>query len=352
MANLVVVTGIHRANLKVEPMEIHQMVGRAGRPKIENGKVILSRGDAYVLLPEQEFNDLKDEFSQVKPVVSRLCDPRTLAFHIVSEVAQGRIIDASSFSDWYERSLAHAQGRIIERFQIEEVFEKLCKLRAIEPAADGETYSATNLGKISYHMYFSPYMVCGWYFNFARLFKEGVELDRVPLAWALSNVRDYAEGVIGAGVNADEVKKFKSDCSALGLKIDKGPAVVGTAYGGMMQNTPMPGLAALQGQLRTDIDRVVTALTMIEQMCASHWKYKRWSSVGARIRYGVPAKMLPLVQIEGVGGKRASSIWACGIRTPSELVSRTELHDRLRGRLGLKTFDTVLKAAAKHIRDL
>ncbi|MCH8966074.1 MAG: hypothetical protein IID43_00200, partial [Planctomycetes bacterium] len=58
MANLVVVTGIHRANLKVEPMEIHQMVGRAGRPKIENGKVILSRGDAYVLLPEQELGEL------------------------------------------------------------------------------------------------------------------------------------------------------------------------------------------------------------------------------------------------------------------------------------------------------
>ena len=83
MANLIVVAGIHRANLKVEPMEIHQMVGRAGRPKIKDGKVILSRGDAYVLLPDKEFNDLKDEFSQVKPVVSRLCDPRTLAFHIM-----------------------------------------------------------------------------------------------------------------------------------------------------------------------------------------------------------------------------------------------------------------------------
>lgn len=345
MADRVIVAGIHRANIKVEPMTVRQMCGRAGRPKIKDGKPVLSQGDAYVLLPEAGFNALKDEFSEIEPVASRLNDLSTLAFHIVSEVVQGRIVDASSFAEWHSRSLAHAQGQIIERSQIEDVFAALLRIRAIEASDDGETYAATKLGRISYHMYFSPYMVGGWFFNFSKLFASNARIDAVNSSWALSNVRDYSEGIAGAGESADNVKRFIEECAKRGLQIDKAAAVVGTAYRGLMADKFLPGLEGVQAQLRSDSSRVMSALTLAEEMCAPKWRYGRWNDLGARIMYGVPSEMIPLIRLAGVGGKRARVLWAHGIRSPKDLVSHKDMHEMLRSSLGSKTFDSILAAA-------
>ena len=137
MADRVVVAGVHRANMKVESMTIRQMCGRAGRPKIRDGRPVLSRGDAYVLLPESDYNSLREEYGVVEPVDSRLNEAKHLVFHVVSEIAQGRVVDAASFADWHSRSLAHSQGRTVERSQIEGAFDTLVRLRAIETSDDG-----------------------------------------------------------------------------------------------------------------------------------------------------------------------------------------------------------------------
>jgi len=345
MADRVVVAGVHRANMRVESMTIRQMCGRAGRPKIKDGRPVLSRGDAYVLLPESDFNSLREEYGAVEPVDSRLNDVKHLAFHVVSEIVQGRVVDAASFADWHSRSLAHAQGRAIERSQIEEVFGTLSRLRAIETSDDGETFAATPLGKLSYQMYFSPWQVCGWFINFSRLFKGRIGLDDVTVPWALSNTREYAEGVAGAGDSAQDVVVFRSACSKRGLRIEKPPSVVGAAYSGLMRGKRLPGLEGVQGQLVSDIDRVVSALSLMEKTCAPAWRHRKWADLGAMVKYGLPAKMAVLARIDGVGGKRARMLWACGVRTPRELVSRTNLHAKLRGQLGPKVFESVLASA-------
>ena len=327
-------------------MTVRQMCGRAGRPKIKDGRTVLAQGDAYILLPEAEFNALQDEYARVGPVLSRLDDVRTLAFHVISEISQGRVVDAASFADWHSRSLAHAQGRVLERSAIEEVFSVLRRLKAIQTSDDGETYVVTNLGRLSCAMYFSPWMVCGWFINFSRLFGSKATINSVTAPWALCNVRDYAEGVAGAGDSAGAVVEFRSACSKQGLRVDKQPAVVGTAYRALMQGKRLSGLAGLQGQLLADLDRVAAALSLMEKMCAPHWRHGKWAELAARVRYGLPAGMAGLARIDGIGGKRARIIWDCGVRTPSQLVSRTEAHDKLRARLGPKIFDSALISAA------
>ncbi len=331
--------------MKVESMTVRQMCGRAGRPKIVDGKVALSRGDAYVLLPEAEYNAFREEYGRVEPVASGLNGVRPLAFHVVSEIVQGRVVDASSFADWHSRSLAHAQGQALERSQIEEVFSALVRLKAIETSDDGETFVATKLGKLSYAMYFSPWQVCGWFLNFMRLFKNKQKIDSVSAPWALCNTREYAEGMSGAGDSAEHVAAFRSACAKRGLRIEKPPAVVGTAYRGLMDGKRLPGLEGVQGQLLADIDRVTTTLTLMEKMCAPSWSYGRWSDLGAMIRYGLPPAMASLTRLDGVGGKRARILWSCGVRSPKELLSRPELHGKLRGRIGGKVFDTILRSA-------
>lgn len=326
-------------------MTVRQMCGRAGRPKILDGKVALSRGDAYVLLPEAEFNALREEYGRVEPVVSGLNGVRPLAFHVVSEIVQGRVVDASSFADWHSRSLAHAQGQALERSQIEDVFSALVRLKAIETSDDGETFVATKLGKLAYAMYFSPWQVCGWFLNFMRLFKDKRKIDSVTAPWALCNTREYAEGMSGVGDSAEHVAAFRSACAKRGLRIERPPAVVGTAYRALMDGKRLPGLEGVQGQLLSDIDRVITTLTLMEKMCAPSWSYGRWSDLGAMIRYGLPPAMASLTRLDGVGGKRARVLWSCGVRSPKELLSRPEMHDKLRGRIGGKIFDAILRSA-------
>ena len=348
MADRVIVVGVHRANIKVESMTVRQMCGRAGRPKILDGKVAFSRGDAYVLLPEAEFNSLREEYGQVEPVVSGLNGTRPLAFHVVSEIVQGRVVDASSFADWHSRSLAHAQGQTLERSQIEDVFSALVRLKAIKTSDDGETFVATKLGQLACAMYFSPWQVCGWFFNFARLFRDKQEINSVSAPWALCNIREHAEGMYGVGDSAEHVIAFRSACSKRGLQIEKAPAVVGTAYRALMDGKRLPGLEGVQGQLLADLDRVTTVLALIEKICAPSWSYNKWSDLGAMVRYGLPPAMASLTRLDAVGGKRARILWSCGVRTPKELLSRPELHDKLRGRIGSKIFESILRSAKKN----
>ena len=325
-------------------MTVRQMCGRAGRPKIRDGRPVLSRGDAYVLLPESGFAALREEYGAVEPVDSRLNDPRHLAFHVVSEIVQGRVVDAASFADWHSRSLAHAQGRVVERADIERTFAALSKLRAIETSDDGETFVATPLGKLSYYMYFSPWQVCGWCINFSKLFKLRTAIDDVTAPWAIANVS--GDAVAGAGDSAAAVAAFRGACAKRGLQVDKPPAVVGAAYTGLMRGRRLPGLEGLQAQLVADMGRVVSALSLMEKTCAPWWRHGKWDELGAMVKYGLPPAMAALTRLDGVGGKRARILWSHGIRKPSDLVSRTETHSRLRKQLGPHTFDSILASAA------
>jgi hypothetical protein len=347
MADRVVVAGVHRANVRVESMTVRQMCGRAGRPKIRDGRPVLSRGDAYVLLPESGFSALKDEYGAVEPVTSRLNDARHLAFHAVSEIVQGRVVDAASFADWHSRSLAHAQGLVLERADIERAFADLSRLRAVETSDDGETFVATPLGKLSYHMYFSPWQVCGWCINFSKLFKLRTAIDDVTAPWAIANVSEYAAA--GAGGSAADVAAFRGACAKRGLQLEKPPAVVGAAIAGLMRGRRLPGLEGLQAQLAADMGRVATALSLMEKMCAPWWKYGKWAELGAMVRYGLPPAMAALTRLDGVGGKRARILWSYGIHKPSELASRTETHDRLRKQFGPCAFDVMLSSSIKSL---
>jgi len=343
MADRVVIAGVHRANVRVESMTVRQMCGRAGRPKIRDGRPVLSRGDAYVLLPESGFAALREEYGAVEPVDSRLNDPRHLAFHVVSEIVQGRVVDAASFADWHSRSLAHAQGRVVERADIERTFAALSKLRAIETSDDGETFVATPLGRLSYFMYFSPWQVCGWCINFSKLFKLRTAIDDVTAPWAIANVSGGAAA--GAGDSAPAVAAFRSACAKRGLQAEKPVAVAGAAIAGLMHGRRLPGLEGLQAQLAADFGRVATALSLMEKTCAPWWKYGRWAELGAMVRYGLPPAMASLTRLDGVGGKRARILWRHGIRRPSDLVSRAEAHGPLRKQLGPRAFDAALASA-------
>lgn len=106
-ARRVVVVGVHRGISEVDPIDVKQMVGRAGRYGID------PEGDAYILLPDRHAKTLRPKFETVGRIESRLHDEDRLAFHLTAEVAECGMTSELEAVAWHDRSFAAVQGRLL-----------------------------------------------------------------------------------------------------------------------------------------------------------------------------------------------------------------------------------------------
>jgi replicative superfamily II helicase len=104
-ARRVIVLGIHRGIQEVDPIDVKQMVGRAGRYGID------PEGDAYVLLPDRHAKTLRPKFENIGRIESRINDEDALAFHLTAEVAECGMSTELEAVAWHDRSFAAVQGR-------------------------------------------------------------------------------------------------------------------------------------------------------------------------------------------------------------------------------------------------
>jgi replicative superfamily II helicase len=104
-ARRVAVVGVHRGINEVDPIDVKQMIGRAGRYGID------PEGDAYILLPDRHAKTLRPKFETVGPIKSQLHDEDALAFHLTAEVAECGMQTELEAVAWYDRSFAAVQGR-------------------------------------------------------------------------------------------------------------------------------------------------------------------------------------------------------------------------------------------------
>jgi len=185
-ARRTLILGVHRGISEVDPIDVKQECGRAGRTGMD------SEGDAYVLIPENRARQVRQRFSLVPRIESRINDVDVLAFHLTAEVAEGDVRTLADAVAWHSRSLAAHQGNGLEEdgalVSAENVVEKLIQAGILKRDEDG-TLSATSLGRVSSWLYYSPFDIADWCSNFRRL----VELDKTRdddcLAWALGKIR-------------------------------------------------------------------------------------------------------------------------------------------------------------------
>jgi helicase len=300
----VIIVGVHRGMSEVEPLDIKQMCGRSGRVGLD------PKGDAHVLLPQSKLTRYKSWCQNIPPISSTMNDPNVLAFHIVSEISEGEVYDVETLMSWYNRSLAAFQNNFLDRVDAEALLTKLEKYKILEK--QGNRYKITKLGRVASYLYYSPYTISGWYFNFSRIFNDN-RLDDHSISWALSNIPDNQDNFAGRDMQ-NTIKAFVTSCSNRGLVITDACASIGVLFHACL--TFSEEIHEYQKRtVKFDIERTCTALDMIDKMY-SHWnKSDFFKKLQMRIQYEVTEEQTELCTLKGIGGVRVKSLFNEGIKT-------------------------------------
>jgi replicative superfamily II helicase len=300
----VIIVGVHRGLNEVEPLDIKQMCGRSGRVGLD------PKGDAHILLPQTKFTRYKAWCENIPPILSTMNNQDTLAFHIISEIAEGEVTNIQSLMEWYNRSLAAFQSNYLDRVDAEELMTKLEKIKVVEKQKD--QFKITKLGRVASYLYYSPYSIAGWYFNFNRIINDN-RLDDYSISWALSNIPDNGENFAGRDMQTF-IQGFVTSCRNRGYIISDSCASIGVLFHACLSFSDEISVIQKR-QVKFDIERVCTALEMIDNMHA-HWNKKDfWRKLQMRIEYEVTEEQTELCSLKGIGGARVRNLFHQGIRT-------------------------------------
>lgn len=349
-ARRVVVTGVTRGlSGQVSPIDIKQMVGRAGRAGLDE------RGDAYVLLPAEDFDGWRKQYETIPPIQSHLSDEDVLLFHVITELETGAIRNPESLMRWHERTLSAFQGNALTLEKAQAVFAMLEKCRAI--ARDGEnSWHVTALGRISSWLYFDPRNVFHWAMGFKRIDDKGWWDRDAALADVLGAVPIGTLDYVSRDVEED-VKEYFIARQMLDPTAEpyvKGATAAAGYWYALTQDKVDGSMGVYVRSARADVERVVGALKLIDGMWG-RWNRKTWwDALATRVRYGIGPELIPLVAIPGVGGARAKRIWDHGFKGLADVADAAQ--NGARRRLlslavgGLKVADKISAAAAAALR--
>lgn len=293
------------------------------------------KGDAHILLPSSKFNYYKDWCENIPPIKSVINEENILAFHIIAEICEDEIRDAKSLIQWYNRSLAAFQNDFLDIVTAEEILKKLERIKVIKK--DGNVYSVTKLGQIASSLYFSPYSIAGWYFNFKHCV-DSKSFDDVSLSWALANIPQNNGGFVNREYT-DDVRRYKAQCIKKGMTITDNAAMVGLTIKSCLEDSSTV-MDMQKLTVKYDIDRIISALEMIDSWHAQWDKGDFWKKLGMRIRYEVPEIMTELCTLKGIGGTRVKKLFEAGIRTKKDFMFFKE---KAAGIVGKKVYASALE---------
>lgn len=330
-ARRVVVLGVHRGMEEVATYDILQEIGRSGRPGFD------PVGDAYILLPEKQFDLQKARLKTPTPIKSQMLEEspggyKNLAFHLVSEIHQGNIVTKDDVHRWYERSLARFQSHDLDDVIVDKTMDLLRKCGAVWEE-DGK-YTVTSVGKVASLFYFSPFDVADLKKNFTLLFDNNKEEDDYWLSCALGNLDTHRFGIVSRA-EREEMSRYTSQIEMIhGKGTIWEPAIkAGFCYYLLLNGRSNNRLAGVARGLSLDFPRVNQVLQALDSL-SGKWGKKGWFDyLQLRMNYGVKGPMVVLCQIGNVGKVRATKLWQNNIRSLQDFVDNPV---KVKNVLGLK----------------
>jgi helicase len=318
-ARRVIVLGIHRGLSEVKTQEIIQECGRAGRPSYDK------EGDAYILLPRRKFEQHKKRLQEPVYIQSQMLSNKVLAFHIVSEIHHRNIRNMEDVYKWYGRTLAHFQKQELDEEVVEEVIKNLIFSGCIRE--EGGEYTTTPVGTVASMFYYSPFDVADLYKNFNNIFKtDHADYDNW-IAMALGNTETHRLGIVNTA-EKEEIDSFINEIYSDGDKIERvlcprsftmGTMRAGYCYKQLLEGYYSKNLSNMMQQLQMDFGRTTEILSAIDSMGAKWGQTQFFKDLSLRIAYGVPAELVDLTRIKGIGKVKAGKLFNAGLKTPKDL---------------------------------
>lgn len=313
MAESVIVVGTKRGNQHVSLAEISQMCGRAGR---RHGGLDCF---AHIIVEEDREEEIRQgmESSSGFNVMSSFSDADSLSFHVMPEIASGRIVNQQDLKEWIGRSLYGHLGGNSELCH--DVVSDLLKCEAIVIAPGGNIV-ATKIGEIAAYLYFHPGDVKSWKDNFTRVFDLAVENETAAIAWALGT-RTHSKCRGDFDDRRFIIDEYRS-ALPVGLDIERGTIIQTVLWWCSMGGPPAGKLRNQMLELRDDIGRIVRALDRLDRE-VTHWNRDSFfDDMKLMVSRGIRPELLDLCKIPGITKGRADYLYNKGVFSVEDIAEK------------------------------
>lgn len=343
----------------LDTLEVHQMMGRAGRPGLD------PYGEALLLANgHDELDELFERYvwADPEPVRSKLATEPALRTHILATVASGFANSRDGLLEFLERTLYAAQSTEAGRLEsvADRMIDYLERNGFLEREAD-ESIEATDTGHTVSRLYLDPMsaaeMIDGLRDVADRPSALGLYhlVSRTPDMWELylrSGDREtYTElayerepEFLGAMPSEFETERFEDWLSALktGRLLEDWASELDEE-----RITERYGIGP--GDLRGKVETAEWLLNAAERLAieldSGGDTVAAISAARQRVEYGVSEELLSLAGVGNVGRVRARRLYEAGIETREDLrnADKRVVLGALKGRE--KTAETILRNA-------
>jgi replicative superfamily II helicase len=321
----------------VSPLDVLQMLGRAGRPGYDDV------GYGYVVCDRSEAGKYRRLLREGKEIESRLA--ADLDSHLNAEIAMGTIRDLDDVLAWLETTFYYVRARSKpERYGFEDLRERvrgtlsdLVDRGFVETDADLHV-EATALGRLASKYYLR--------LDTAERFRALADRDVVDADAILATVAGAAE-FRSVSARSSEVDAVESVLGDAGADLEGGPRkVLAILKAGTTGSTPAD-LRSDAWVIRQNALRLLAACREFLDRFAGPRAANLAVRTAARVEHGVSRDAVGLTAVDGVGAGRASTLATGGLRQPRDLVAAGA--DEL-ARAGLS--EGVAEAVVENARDL
>ncbi|MFO0753723.1 MAG: DEAD/DEAH box helicase [Thermodesulfovibrionales bacterium] len=316
-ARRVIVVDVYRGRERVDVKQLNQMVGRAGRTGID------PEGDAYLIVPQEEFTYWASALSAPSPVLSQLRNPKELMFHLVSDISNGAAT-AEALEGWFMKTLACFQSPAAAEDAVRDALGRLLKCGAVEQ--ENGVHTATGIGKMASWYYYAPETVS---FIVRGLSAYSGKSD-VVLSWVLGRAYLFNKGgtIYHSSVDftryVDELKIKTSENERL-LRMSP-PAFNNAVYAygfylwlNELFETAGTEMTGVVRELLQDMQRLAQLLDTAADFYGKALGGARVKKLAYRLRYGIRSELYELCRIKGIGAKRARLLFNSGFRTVEDI---------------------------------
>ncbi|PSQ50810.1 DEAD/DEAH box helicase [Halobacteriales archaeon SW_6_65_15] len=299
----------------MSPLDILQMLGRAGRPEYDDV------GYGWVISDRAEADKYRRLLREGKEIESRLAED--LDAHLNAEIAMGTIRDLGDVMDWLETTFYFVRARSNpEAYDLDDFRDDLRgRVRTALDRLDSRGFvdideadlsiSATPLGRLASKFYLR--------LDTAEEFRDLAEREQIETADVLRTVADAAE--------FDSVSARQSEREAVSSVLtgqDAGDLDPGARKILAILRSTMTG--STPAELRSDAWvitqnglRLLAALRAFFERFAGPRPANLARRVEARVEHGVSSDAVGLTAIAGVGSGRASKLAKEGIASPADV---------------------------------
>ncbi len=298
----------------MSPLDILQMLGRAGRPEYDDV------GYGWVVCDHSEADKYRRLLREGKEIESQLAED--VDAHLNAEIAMGTIRDLGDVMGWLETTFYYVRAKSNPdayglddlqadlRTRVREALERLDS-RGFVDIGDDLGVSATPLGRLASKFYLR--------LDTAGEFHDLARQETIDTGDVLRTVADAAEF---DSVSARQSEREAVDSVLVGQ--DAGDLEPGARKVLAILRSTMTGTTP--AELRSDA-WVITqnALRLLAALRAFLERFDRPRAanlarrVEARIEHGVSSDAVGLTAIDGVGSGRASKLAKEGIATPADV---------------------------------